>query len=52
MALSTMNWNNAQLDERDPLTLRHRRRLLAGCTVRDGIGIGDSGSAPVPAREV
>jgi hypothetical protein len=29
LALSKMNWNNAQLDERDPLTLRTARRVGA-----------------------
>ena len=29
MALSKMNWNNAQLDERDPLTLRTAHRVGA-----------------------
>jgi hypothetical protein len=29
MALSKMNWNNAQLDERDPLTLRTADRVGA-----------------------
>ena len=29
MALSKMNWNNAQLDERDPLTLRTARQVGA-----------------------
>jgi hypothetical protein len=27
LALSKMNWNNAQLDERDPLTLRTTRNV-------------------------
>lgn len=27
LALSKMNWNNAQLDERDPLTLRTAARV-------------------------
>jgi hypothetical protein len=27
LALSKMNWNNAQLDERDPLTLRTAQRV-------------------------
>jgi hypothetical protein len=27
LALSKMNWNNAQLDERDPLTLRTAGRV-------------------------
>jgi hypothetical protein len=27
LALSKMNWNNAQLDQRDPLTLRTAERL-------------------------
>ncbi len=29
LALSKMNWNNAQLDERDPLTLRTAYRVGA-----------------------
>ena len=29
LALSKMNWNNAQLDERDPLTLRTAHRVGA-----------------------
>ena len=29
LALSKMNWNNAQLDERDPLTLRTAQRVGA-----------------------
>jgi hypothetical protein len=29
LALSKMNWNNAQLDERDPLTLRTAGRVGA-----------------------
>ena len=29
LALSKMNWNNAQLDERDPLTLRTAHRVAA-----------------------
>ena len=27
LALSKMNWNNAQLDEREPLTLRTAKRV-------------------------
>jgi hypothetical protein len=27
LALSKMNWNNAQLDEREPLTVRTARRV-------------------------
>jgi len=29
LAMSKMNWNNAQLDERDPLTLRTASRVGA-----------------------
>ena len=29
LGLSKMNWNNAQLDEREPLTLRTARRVGA-----------------------
>jgi hypothetical protein len=29
LAMSKMNWNNAQLDERDPLTLRTAHRVGA-----------------------